>query len=64
MKCLILLGSILALGGVVALDAYSLVDYLSGSRYQDLFFVLIVFLTTAAFVASALIIILAKEDYV
>ncbi len=64
LKCLILLGSILGLGAIVTIDAYCLVDYLSGSRYQDLFFVLIVFLTTAAFVASALIIILAKEDYV
>ncbi len=64
MKCLILLGSILALGGVVVLDAYCLVYYLSGSKYQDLFFVLVVFLTTAACVAFALIIMFAKEDYV
>ena len=64
MKCLILLGSILGLGAIVTIDAYCLVDYLSGSEYHDLLLVLVLVLTTAACVAFALIIMLAKEDYV
>ncbi len=64
MKCLILLGSILGLGGIVAIDAYCLVDYLSGSVYHDLYFVLVLVLTASACLSLALIIMLAKEDYV
>lgn len=64
MKCLILLGAILGLGCIVVIDGYCLVDFLSGSKYHDLMFVLVLVLTTAACLAFALIIQLAKEDYI